>query len=45
MAYPSRNVANKCYWTNATFVPSDSTVRCTGMPVTYGFTLAYRFGG
>jgi len=39
-----RNVTNKYYWTNATFVPADSTVRYAGLPATYGFTLKYRFG-
>ena len=40
-----RNITNTYYWTNATYYPSDSTVRFAGNPVTYGATLAYRFGG
>ena len=40
-----RNVTNKYYWTNATYYPSDPTIRYAGMPATYGATLSYRFGG
>ncbi|AOH87232.1 TonB-dependent receptor (plasmid) [Sphingomonas panacis] len=38
-----RNVTNKYYTNSATRV-SDYTYRFTGMPVTYGATLRYRFG-
>ena len=37
-----RNVGNTYYWTAANHV-SDTTVRFTGMPVTYGATVSYRF--
>lgn len=40
-----RNVTNRYYWTNATFVPADNTVRYAGMPATYGVSLRYRFNG
>ena len=38
-----RNVTNAYYWTNASYIPPDATVRFAGMPVTYGATLSYRY--
>ena len=38
-----RNVTNKYYWTSASFIPADATVRFAGMPVTYGATFMYRY--
>ena len=37
-----RNVTNQWYWT-AAYRATDSLVRYTGMPTTYGFTLSYRY--
>ena len=37
-----RNVTNVYYWNTATRA-SDAATRFAGMPVTYGFTLGYRF--
>jgi outer membrane receptor protein involved in Fe transport len=37
-----RNVTNQWYWTAADHV-NDVLLRYTGMPVTYGFTLSYRY--
>jgi len=36
------NVTNQYYWTGAEHV-NDMLLRYTGMPVTYGFTLSYRY--
>ena len=38
-----RNLTNKYYATNASYIPPDATVRFTGMPVTYGGTLSFRY--
>jgi outer membrane receptor protein involved in Fe transport len=38
-----RNVTNKYYWTSASFIPADATVRFAGMPITYGATFSYRY--
>ncbi|MBB4633379.1 TonB-dependent receptor [Sphingosinicella soli] len=37
-----RNVTNSYYWTDATYV-TDTSYRRTGMPVTYGLRIGYRF--
>jgi len=37
------NVTNKYYWTNATYVPADATVKFAGMPATFGVTMSYRY--
>jgi outer membrane receptor protein involved in Fe transport len=37
-----RNITNRYYWTSEV-VNQETIVRYTGMPVTYGFTLSYRF--
>ncbi len=39
-----RNVTNKHYWNQAQHV-NDVLLRFTGMPVTYGITVSYRYGG
>jgi outer membrane receptor protein involved in Fe transport len=39
-----RNVTDKWYWNQAQHV-NDVLLRYTGMPVTYGATLSYRYGG
>ena len=41
----ARNVTNEYYWTTATFIPADTTIRYTGMPRTFGATVGFRFGG
>ena len=38
-----RNITNKYYWTTATFIPADSTIRFAGKPATYGATLSFRY--
>ncbi len=37
-----RNVTNTYYWTSASHV-NDVLLRYTGLPVTYGFTLSYKY--
>jgi outer membrane receptor protein involved in Fe transport len=37
-----RNITNRYYWTSAVAI-QEPIIRYAGMPVTYGFTLSYRF--
>ena len=39
-----RNITDRYYWTTATFIPADATIRFAGKPAMYGATLTYRFG-